>query len=183
MLLWVIRAIFVLVVGGLGARLATAVGESVKVPGFSPNPALVFLGMMALAIAVLVADLLTPRKRIQTISAIYFGLIVGLILSNLGKVAIEPSLGLIFNPRFHAGMAETVVGVLTVVICYVCVSTLIQTKDDFRFIIPYMEFSREVKGTRPLVLDTSVIIDGRIADVAESHVLDQPLIVPRFVLQ
>ncbi len=33
------------------------------------------------------------------------------------------------------------------------------------------------------MLDTSVVIDGRIADVAETRVLDQPLIVPRFVLQ
>src|SRR5260370_27023793 len=46
-----------------------------------------------------------------------------------------------------------------------------------------MEFSKEVKGTRPLVLDTSVVIDGRIADVAETRVIDQPLVVPRFVLQ
>jgi uncharacterized protein YacL len=68
-------------------------------------------------------------------------------------------------------------------LCYICVSTLLQTKDDFRFIIPYMEFSKEVKGARPLVLDTSVVIDGRIADVAETRVLDQPLVVPRFVLQ
>ena len=68
-------------------------------------------------------------------------------------------------------------------ICYVCVSTLLQTKDDFRFIIPYMEFSKEVKGARPLVLDTSVVIDGRIADVAETRVIDQPMVVPRFVLQ
>ena len=68
-------------------------------------------------------------------------------------------------------------------ICYVCISTLLQTKDDFRFIIPYMEFSKEVKGARPLVLDTSVVIDGRIADVAETRVIDQPMVVPRFVLQ
>jgi len=68
-------------------------------------------------------------------------------------------------------------------LCYLCVSTLLQTKDDFRFIIPYMEFSKEVKGARPLVLDTSVVIDGRIADVAETKVIDQPLVVPRFVLQ
>ena len=58
-----------------------------------------------------------------------------------------------------------------------------QTKDDFRFIIPYVEFSKEVKGARPLVLDTSVIIDGRIADVAETRVIDQQLVIPRFVLQ
>jgi uncharacterized protein YacL len=59
---------------------------------------------------------------------------------------------------------------------------LIQTKDDFRFIIPYVEFAKEVKGLKPYILDTSVVIDGRIADVVETHVLDNQLIMPRFVL-
>src|SRR5437763_8901213 len=73
--------------------------------------------------------------------------------------------------------------VFMIFMCSVCISTLLQTKDDFRFIIPYVEFSKEVKGARPLVLDTSVVIDGRIADVAETRVIDQPMVVPRFVLQ
>ncbi len=94
--------------------------------------------------------------------------------------AIEPTL-IVFLPESPTQLALN--GILTVIICYVCVSTLLQTKDDFRFIIPYMEFSKEIKGSRPLVLDTSVVIDGRIADVAETRVIDQPLIVPRFVLQ
>jgi uncharacterized protein YacL len=59
----------------------------------------------------------------------------------------------------------------------------LQTKDEFRFIIPYVEFSKQVKGGRPLVLDTSVIIDGRIADVCDTRLIDTVLIVPRFVLQ
>ncbi|RME83349.1 MAG: TRAM domain-containing protein [Caldilineae bacterium] len=37
-------------------------------------------------------------------------------------------------------------------------------------------------GPRPLLLDTSVIIDGRIADVAKTGFLAGPLLVPRFVL-
>jgi uncharacterized protein YacL len=49
-------------------------------------------------------------------------------------------------------------------------------------VIPYVEFSRQTKGLRPMVLDTSVIIDGRIADIAETRLFDAPLIVPRFVL-
>jgi uncharacterized protein YacL len=40
-----------------------------------------------------------------------------------------------------------------------------------------------VKGGRPLVLDTSVIIDGRIADVCDTRLIDTKLLVPRFVLQ
>jgi uncharacterized protein YacL len=36
--------------------------------------------------------------------------------------------------------------------------------------------------SHPKVLDTSVLIDGRIADIAESGFLDGPLLVPEFVL-
>ena len=182
MLLNIIRAVFVLAVAGLAARLAGAGGSAA-------NWALLFSGPMLLALIVLVGDILTPRKRIQTISAIYFGLIVGLILSYFLQIAIEPVLSMLFvNTKIQgsggsSAVPQVVTGILTVMICYTCVSTLLQTKDDFRFIIPYMEFSKEVKGTRPLVLDTSVIIDGRIADVVEARVLDQPLVVPRFVLQ
>ena len=59
---------------------------------------------------------------------------------------------------------------ITVVCCYMTISTLLQTKDEFRFIIPYVEFSKQVKGGRPLVLDTSVIIDGRIADMCDTRI-------------
>ena len=72
---------------------------------------------------------------------------------------------------------------LTVVCCYVAVSTLLQTKDEFRFIIPYVEFQKQLKGGKPLVLDTSVIIDGRIADICDTGIIDTKLVVPRFVLQ
>jgi uncharacterized protein YacL len=172
MLLIIIRAIFVLVVAGLGVQVARLVGEFV-------NPYVTFIGMMIAAILVVAGDLLFPRKRIQTISAIYFGLIVGGILSYLVQSAFEPTLELFMRESVRRACS----GVLMIFICYICVSTLLQTKDDFRFIIPYMEFSKEVKGARPLVLDTSVVIDGRIADVAETRVIDQPLVVPRFVLQ
>jgi uncharacterized protein YacL len=59
---------------------------------------------------------------------------------------------------------------------------LLQTKDDFRFISPYVEFSKEVKGLKPIVLDTSVVIDGRIADVVETNILNSQLIMPQFVI-
>ena len=65
---------------------------------------------------------------------------------------------------------------------YVCVSVVLQTRDDFRFIVPYVEFARESRGARPLLLDTSVIIDGRITGIAETGILESEIIVPRFVL-
>jgi len=57
-----------------------------------------------------------------------------------------------------------------------------RTKDDVRFVIPYVEFAKQTKGSRPLVIDTSAIIDGRIVDLCQSKLFDAPLIVPRFVL-
>src|SRR4029077_15779930 len=73
--------------------------------------------------------------------------------------------------------------VLNLIFPYLAVTMLMQTKDKFRFIIPYIEFAKEVRGGRPYVLDTSSIIDGRIADVIETRIIDSPLIVPSFVLQ
>lgn len=67
-------------------------------------------------------------------------------------------------------------------IVFLCVSFVMQTKDDFRFVIPYVEFAKEAKGAKPLLLDTSVIIDGRIADIVETRILESVLLVPRFVL-
>ncbi len=174
MLLVMIRALFVLVVAGLAAKFSGIVSGANLANGY-----VVFVGIMVLTLAVVVGDLLTPRKRIQTISAIFIGLIVGVVLSDLIRNALEPAMNQFVYEQARPGIS----GLLMVFICYVCISTLLQTKDDFRFIIPYMEFSKEVKGAKPLVLDTSVVIDGRIADVAETHVIDQPLVVPRFVLQ
>ena len=79
----------------------------------------------------------------------------------------------------HLGSVQLVLGIL---LCYICVSLILQTKDDFRFVIPYIEFAKEVKGLKPYLLDTSVVIDGRVADVVETNILDNQLIMPRFIL-
>ncbi len=55
-------------------------------------------------------------------------------------------------------------------------------KEDFSLIIPYVRFAPQSKPENRLVLDTSVIIDGRIADLIEANFVEGMLIVPRFVL-
>lgn len=172
MLIYFIRASFLLIVGGIAARVARTIGDQF-------NPWAFFVIVMGIAMAVLVWDIFTARKKIQTVSAIFFGLIAGLVLSDLIRSAVEPTLQVWVREDF----AKSINSLLIVFVCFSCVTTLIQTKDDFRFVIPYVEFSREIKGPRPLILDTSVIIDGRIADVAETKVFDQAFVVPRFVLQ
>ena len=90
------------------------------------------------------------------------------------------------NESWGIGLGpEVVVAIRTMMgicICYLTISIVMRTKDDVRFVIPYVEFAKQTKGARPLVLDTSAIVDGRIADLCKSKLFDSPILVPRFVL-
>src|SRR5882724_10894793 len=56
-------------------------------------------------------------------------------------------------------------------------------KEDFSLIIPYVRFAKQNKPDNLLLLDTSVVIDGRIADLIEANFLEGIIVVPRFVLK
>lgn len=179
MAIWVLRGFFLLVSAGVGVSLAF---EGVNIPeGDYSIRQWVIPVVLVSAFVIIAIDLFSPRKRIDIISSVYFGALIGLLLAYLVRLAFTP----LINQLSSTG-AERNLGVLqlilTVVLWYACTSILLQTKDDFRFIIPYVEFAKEVKGVRPYILDTSVIIDGRIADVIETGILDNQLVMPRFVL-
>jgi uncharacterized protein YacL len=149
---------------------------------------LVFVLLILFSVCVIGADLCSRSKQITTFSGIFFGLLAGAFVGNLVIDLLEPILKPYFRQLADDGqISETPWHLMrlftTVVTCYIAVSILLQTKDDFRFIIPYVEFSKETKGPKPLVLDTSVIIDGRIADICETGIIDSVMVVPRFVLQ
>jgi len=68
--------------------------------------------------------------------------------------------------------------------CYLGIILAVRSnKEDFSLIIPYVRFSPQNKPDNLLLLDTSVIIDGRIADLIEAHFLEGLIVVPRFVLR
>ncbi len=56
-------------------------------------------------------------------------------------------------------------------------------KEDFSLIIPYVRFAPQNKPENLLLLDTSVIVDGRIADLIEANFVEGLIVVPRFVLK
>ena len=56
-------------------------------------------------------------------------------------------------------------------------------KEDFSLIIPYVRFKSQSKPENIIILDTSVIIDGRIADLIESKFIEGTIVIPRFVLK
>jgi uncharacterized protein YacL len=140
---------------------------------------LIFSLVLVLGMIIVGLDVLAKNKQITSLSAMYFGLLLGFILGGLLWLPLEP----IISPHVDSEVLKLLRLLVTLACCYIAVSTLIQTKDEFRFIIPYVEFAKQVKGPRPFVLDTSVIIDGRIADICDTGIIDTKLIVPRFVLQ
>jgi uncharacterized protein YacL len=56
-------------------------------------------------------------------------------------------------------------------------------KDDFSLIIPYVRFRAQSRAEELVVLDTSVIIDGRIQELVEHKFVEGTIVVPHFVLK
>ena len=168
----ILRCVFILVAAGLGVSFLDSDGDNPTTSGWMTWG--VFGGVMLLSVVVIGLDIAMRRKRLDVISAVYFGLIVGLFLTLVVRIALIP-----LPIDAYRDSVELLLGL---VFCYVCISLLLQTKDDFRFVIPYVEFSKDVKGAKPCILDTSVVIDGRIADVVETGVFDSQLVMPKFVI-
>jgi uncharacterized protein YacL len=184
MALIILRCIFTLATAGL----AVSIINSSTFPREPEWLAFAVLGgLLALAAGVIALDAFIRRKQLDVISSVYFGLIVGMFLAYVAQLVIKPLVPMTLEEAKHGwiqmalyqGWIQLALGVI---LCYVCISLLLQTKDDFRFLIPYVEFAREIKGTRPAILDTSVIIDGRIADIVDTRVLDGQLVIPKFVI-
>jgi len=178
MQLIIFRGVFLVVTLGIATIAATLASNYGPTTVFqSWLPLVAFFGTMLLGGGIIALDLLIPRKRIEIASGLYFGLLVGMALTYVMQLAMEPLI-----TRLSVEGTQALTLIMGMVLCYASMTILLQTMDDFRFIIPYVEFSKETKGLKPLILDTSVVIDGRIADLVQTNVLDNQLIMPRFVL-
>jgi len=171
----VLRAIFVAVSVGIAVLMfnTPAVRES---PAWVPWAVLV--GMVTLPLVVIGVDSSLRRKDVTVITAIYFGLLVGVFLAYVAALALAP----ILPTKPDHPVTRWLPLILGMLLCYVCTSLLLQTRDDFRFLIPYVEFARDVKGLRPNILDASAVIDGRVADLAETGLFQSRFVVPSFVV-
>jgi uncharacterized protein YacL len=166
----------------VGATPSGDFGVSLAIAWWLP-----ILVALLLAMVFLAADIFTPTKKIQVVSGVAFGLVAGLLASwamtqvidlviatwDLGSDPVMQQLNIIPALKVLLGVS----------LSYLGISTVLQTQDEFRLVIPYVEFAKQLRGPRPVVLDTSALIDGRIADVAGTGLIQQPILIPQFVLE
>jgi uncharacterized protein YacL len=182
MALHVVRILFLLVVLGIsisfGLQMARVPQEDQAVAW--PMIVVCIVAPVAVAFVLVMADIFWRRKRLHVLSGLFFGTLAGIVIA-YGLTLIVDLVVNLFDVSSPTAvqMVKIILGVSAV---FLCITFVLQTKDDFRFVIPYVEFSRQAKGARPVLLDTSVIIDGRIADIAETGIIESEAVVPRFVL-
>ncbi len=134
----------------------------------------VSIGLMIGTLVVLV-DLMLKGFSLRGLSAITFGLAIGAVIAWL----IQSS------PLLEEGDPQTkyLARLSLFIICsYLGAVIALRGKDEFNLVIPYVRFVPHEVDVPLLVLDTSALIDGRIARVCETQFLGAALIIPSFVL-
>jgi len=120
------------------------------------------------------------KTPLQDLIAGAVGLIIGLIICNLIR-SILMVMGIM-------GIIAWIL--ITIFVCYLGISVAVKRREELMGIFNNLPRLGKEKGVRSekkagshKLLDTSVIIDGRIADLCESGFLEGTLLVPAFVLE
>src|SRR6185369_15528749 len=107
------------------------------------------LAAVGLAVVVLLIDIGTPHKKLSAISGVFLGLAAGLLVAYALSYVVD-LVGVIIGPYFGSLTSDTkaererfiaflnilqgvkvLIGLIT---CYLGMSLVLQTKDDFRFV-------------------------------------------------
>jgi uncharacterized protein YacL len=171
-LLNVVRMFFLLLAGFVGSLVSMGVATHIWWFG-----ALVGLGFASI---VIVLDIMLRHLTFRSFSHGTFGLLVGLLcawlVSSIGVFETEwlqqfPLAGSIFNLAIFLGFGF--IGVML---------ALRSKREEFSLLIPYVRFRQDSLQDLPTLLDTNIIIDGRLPGICAAGFLGGALVVPRFVL-
>ncbi|MDD5691357.1 MAG: PIN domain nuclease [Candidatus Omnitrophica bacterium] len=138
-----------------------------------------FIGMIIGGLITFVLIILEAGLRkvsVNGLSSAVFGLILGLIMAKLAGDAFS----LFYTDPATLSMIRVT---LTLAFCYLGVVVALRGKDEFNLIIPYVRLRRQDQSGDVILLDTSVIIDGRIVDICKTRFLGGKVIIPKFVLR
>ena len=180
---WTLRVFFLLVTAGVGYSIPEF-APTLQEPPLNLDPLLSMTGAMILFLLVFSAEVFAGALNM---SVLVFGAMIGIVVAHLAyfllKLVMEPMMTTVYAQTMSRDYLLTVKVLLSVVFAYLFVLLVHKNRDRFNFIIPYVEFRRERRGSSTLLVDTSAIIDGRLGDLCETRIIEGPLVVPKFVLR
>ncbi|MEY2505089.1 MAG: hypothetical protein QOG27_1369, partial [Verrucomicrobiota bacterium] len=162
-----LRVLFVTFCGAIGG-IVTAEIQGNAIPG-------VLVGVV-FALVIVLADRVLKGFSLRAFSSATFGLLLGLLFANLliaSDILRYQSDAVQWAARLVVYCAFGYLGMML---------AMRSNRDEFSLIIPYVRFARETTQHEPIIVDTNIIIDGRIAELCATGFLSRALIVPRFVL-
>src|SRR5207253_1406363 len=180
MALWVIRILFLSLCTIGGYAVSQVRPESFIGGSFAGS----FAGLLGMVIGfgfgwlMIALDEMLKGFSLRAFSATTFGLLLGTVVallidrSGLFEYVSEGTTRWLV--RLGLFLSFGYIGI---------VLAMRSNKEDFSLIIPYVRFAPQTKPDNLLLLDTSVIIDGRIADLIEANFMEGMIVVPRFVLK
>lgn len=135
---------------------------------------------MGMAALVILTDILLEGFSLRSLSAVTFGLAIGGLVAYL--ITNSPLFAPLKNdPRLEQMLYLSSL-VLYIVSMYLATVIALRGKDEFNLVIPYVRFSAQNVESPLVVVDTSALIDGRIAAICETKWMGYTLVIPRFVL-
>ncbi|MGD0336316.1 MAG: PIN domain-containing protein [Candidatus Omnitrophota bacterium] len=125
---------------------------------------------------VILAEMGMRKTSVKGLSSAVFGLILGLIMAKLAGDAFS------LAPMDPDLLSRTRI-ILTLIFSYFGMLIGLRGKDEFNIIIPYVRLRRQSQNEDVIVVDTSVIVDGRIVDICKTKFIAGKLVIPKFVLR
>ena len=178
----IIRGLFILaciIMGVIWARYATDQVSEYALRPIHPMPWLFAGGAVGGGIGIIVLVLLTfiTQEMFERISPA----IVAIVLAMLMGYALGQYI-LMWFPSAEPTVRVFLIATLVLLFGFSGISLGLTRASNWESLIQAVH-KRPVRFGAPKVVDTSVIIDGRVADICETGFLDGTLIVPRFVLR
>ncbi len=170
LVMWVIRVIFIII----SAFAGYSCGSFLNIPKWQG-----FGAGLVFAIVVVIIERLLKKVSLKEIIATLFGLVAGLVAANLlvylTSVIIEEDKNGVILRMIAAGSSLTL-GYLGMAVAY-------KKRNEFEFLVSSgSNHVMRTQSNETKILDTNVIIDGRIVDICETGFIEGTIIIPRFVL-